>query len=208
MTDQPSESQPVQPNSKSGFIQWLVIALILMTALSLLVVHLPERLKLFLVYAIVYGLVSGGALTTLAIRFGLPVKKTLLLTIIGLTICGQALVLYLSHQRYQEETLKRFQTDQTMFAIDRMFANGEPPDDPKSRQDYEQFRKQVEAAKAERREKEQNLLKISSYLKHRISPVANLTTPWPELFWILELILCCFAAIWASRQVAHPETKS
>jgi len=76
MTDQPSESQSAQTNSKNGFIQWLIVALILMTALSLLAVHLPERLKLLLVYAIVYGLISGGVLTTLAVKFGVPQQET------------------------------------------------------------------------------------------------------------------------------------
>ena len=208
MTDQPSATQPVQSNSKSGFIQWLVISLILMTALSLLAVHLPERLKLLLVYAIVYGLISGGILTTLAVKFGLPTKKTFLLTIIVLIISGQTLVLYLSHQRYQEATLKRFQADQTAIVMERMFATNKPPDEPEAREGYEQMLKQFQAAKAERREKEQNLLKISSYLKHRISPVANLATPWPELFWLLELVLCSLAAIWASRQVTQSEKKS
>lgn len=208
MTDQPSATQPVQSEPKSGFIQWFVISLILMTALSLLAVHLPERLKLLLVYAVVYGLISGGTLTTLAVKFGLPTKKVLLLIIIGLTICGQTLVLYLSHQRYQEATLIRFQADQTAIVMERMFATNKPPDEPEAREGYEQMLKQFQAAKAERREKEQNLLKISSYLKHRISPVANLTTPWPELFWLLELVLCCLAAVWASRQVTQSEKKS
>ncbi|MFK7776781.1 MAG: hypothetical protein QM501_01505 [Gimesia sp.] len=203
MTDQIPEQQSSQPIFNTGFLQWLIVSGILITALSILAVHLPERLKLLLVYAIVYGLISGGVLTTLALKFGLPLKKTIILAIICLIISGQSLVLYLSHQRYQEATLKRFKADQTLFAIDRMFATGEPPEDPKARKEYEQVLKQYQAAKLDRKEKEQNLLLISSYLQHRISSVANLKTPWPQLFWLVELLFCCISAIWASRQVAH-----
>jgi|GEM_PF-2066410 len=207
MTDQPSESQSAQTNSKNGFIQWLIVALILMTALSLLAVHLPERLKLLLVYAIVYGLISGGVLTTLAVKFGVPNSKKLILTIVCLIIFGQSLVLSLSHQRYKEATLKQFKADQTSIVLDRMFSAGEPPEAPEARKQYEQFLDQFQAAKADRREKEQRLLQISSYLQHRLSPVANLKTPWPHLFWFLELVLCCLSAIWASRQVTQAESE-
>lgn len=208
MTDQLSEPQTLSLNFKTGFIQWLIVAGVFTTALSLFAVHLPERLKLLLVYAVVYGLISGGALTTLALKFGLPVKKTIILAIVCLSIFGQSLVLYLSHQRYQEVTLKRFNADLTSLTIDRMFATGEPPDDPESRKEYDQVLKQYQAAKLERREKEQNLLQISSYLQHRISSIANLKTPWPQLFWITELLFCCLSAIWASRQVAHSQSEN
>lgn len=207
MTDQSTGPQH-QPNQKASFIQWLIIATVLITALSLLAVHLPERLKLLLVYAVVYGLISGGVLTTLAIKFGLSVKKTLILVIVCLTILGQSLVLYLSHQRYREMTLKQFKADQTSFAIDRVIATSEPPEDPKARKDYEQVLKQIREAKTERRKREKDLLKISSYLKHRISAIANLKAPWPHLFWFIELILCCLAVIWASRQVVRSDSNN
>ncbi len=88
-----------------------------------------------------------------------------------------------------------------------MFSAGEPPEAPEARKQYEQFLDQFQAAKADRREKEQRLLQISSYLQHRLSPVANLKTPWPHLFWFLELVLCCLSAIWASRQVTQAESE-
>ncbi|MCA9017079.1 MAG: hypothetical protein KDA77_17235 [Planctomycetaceae bacterium] len=208
MPDQPSDSQPAQRHSSAGFVQWLIVSLILITALSLLAVHLPERLKLLLVYSVVFGLISGGVLTTLAIKLGVPVRRTLTLSIVCLTILGQSLILYLSHQRYQEATQRQFQVDQTSIVIDRMLRTGEPPEDPEARKEYEQVVEQFQKAKAERRQKEQQLLEISSYLQHRISPVAHLKSPWPHLFWVLELILCCLSAIWASRQVAKPEPES
>ncbi len=208
MTDQITESQPAQPNSKTGFVQWLLVALVLITALSLLAVHLPERLKLLLVYAVVYGLIAGGALTTLAVKFGVTINKMFILTLVCLIIFGQSLVLYLSHQRYKDATLKQFKADQTSMVIDRMFSTGEPPEDPEARKEYEQVFKQFQAAKTERKETEQRLLQISSYLQHRISPVANLKSPWPHLFWLLELTLCCLAAIWASRQVTQSESET
>lgn len=207
MTDQSSEPQH-HPNQKPIFIQWLIVGTVLMTALSLLAVHLPERLKLLLVYAVVYGLISGGVLTTLAVKFGLPVKKTLVLVIVCLTILGQSLVLYISHQRYKEVTLKRFKADQTSFAIESMFATGEPPEDPQARKEYEQVLKQFHAAKIERRKREKNILKISSYLEHRISSISKLKAPWPQLFWLLEVALCCLAAIWASRQVTQSTSEN
>jgi hypothetical protein len=182
----------------------LIIGLILMTALSLLAVHLPERLKLILVYAVVYGLVAGAMLSTLAVKTGLTVNRSILLTIVILTIAGQGLVLYLSHQRYQAATLRQFKLDQTTLVIDRMFATGEPPEDPQARKEYDQVLEQFQAAKKERQEKKEHLLKISSYLEHRISPVAQLHAPWPLLFWLVELTLCCVAAVWASRQVTQP----
>lgn len=204
MSDPTSEVQSESPGSRSGFLSWLIIGLILMTALSLLAVHLPERLKLILVYAVVYGLVAGAMLSTLAVKTGLTVTRGILLTIVILTIAGQGLVLYLSHQRYQAATLRQFKLDQTTLVIDRMFATGEPPEDPQARKEYDQVLEQFQAAKKERQEKKQHLLKISSYLEHRISPVAQLNAPWPLLFWLVELTLCCVAAVWASRQVTQP----
>ncbi len=203
MTDQIPARQTPESKYKIELIQWLVVSGVLITALSLLAVHLPERLKLLLVYAVVYGLISGGALTTVALKFGLPIKKTIILAIVCFVILGQSLILYLSHQRYQEATLKRFKADKTMFTVDRMFATGTPPEDPQARKEYEQVLKQVQAAKLDRKEKEKNLLLISSYLQHRISAIAKLKTPWPQLFWLTELVLCCFSAIWAGRQVAQ-----
>ncbi|MEQ8851121.1 hypothetical protein [Gimesia sp.] len=206
MSDPTSEVQSESPGSRSGFLSWLIIGLILMTALSLLAVHLPERLKLILVYAVVYGLVAGAMLSTLAVKTGLTVTRGILLTIVILTIAGQGLVLYLSHQRYQAATLRQFKLDQTTLVIDRMFATGEPPEDPQARKEYDQVLEQFQAAKKERQEKKEHLLKISSYLEHRISPVARLNAPWPLLFWLVELTLCCVAAVWASRQVTQPAT--
>ena len=208
MSDQSLESPPAQQQSPAVFMQWLIVSLILITALSLLAVHLPERLKLLLVYAVVYGLISGGALTSLAIKLGVPTKRTFMLSIVCLVLLGQSLVLYLSHQRYREATQQQFKADQTSMMIDRMLRSGEPPDDPEARKDYEQIIEQFEKAKEERRVKEQQLLEMSSYLQHRISPIATLKSPWPHLFWLLELILCCLAAIWASRQVVKPEPES
>lgn len=208
MPDQPSESQSPQRRSTASYVQWIIVSLILITGLSLLAVHLPERLKLLLVYAVVYGLIAGGALTTLAIKLCIPVKRTLTLSIVCLTIFGQSLILYLSHQRYQAATLQEFKADQTSIVIERMLRTGEPPEAPEARKQYDQVVKQIAEAKAERREKEQRLLEISSYLQHRISPIAKLKYPWPHLFWLLELILCCLAVIWASRQVAKPEQKA
>ena len=204
MSDPTSEVQSESPGSRSGFLSWLIIGLVLMTALSLLAVHLPERLKLILVYAVVYGLVAGAMLSTLAVKTGLTVTRGILLTIVILTIAGQGLVLYLSHQRYQAATLRQFKLDQTTLVIDRMFATGEPPEDPQARKEYDQVLEQFQAAKKERQEKKEHLLKISSYLEHRISPVAQLNAPWPLLFWLVELTLCCVAAVWASRQVTQP----
>lgn len=177
-----------------------------MTALSLLAVHLTERLKLILIYTIVYGLISGVVLSSLALKFGLSLKRHLLVLILILTISGQCLVLYLSYQRYQQATRKGFQSDKTTMVIERMFATGEPPEDPQARQEYEKVLQQFEAAKKDRKAKEQRLLELSSYLQHRISPVAQLSAPWPLLFWIFELILCCLAALWACKQVALAHT--
>ncbi|QDT28685.1 hypothetical protein [Gimesia panareensis] len=204
MPDPTSEAQSEPQGSTTGFLSWLLISLVLMTALSLLAVHLPERLKLLLVYAVVYGLIAGGMLATLAVKSGLTVTRSLLSVIVLLTISGQCLVLYLSHQRYQEATQRQFKLDQTALVIDRMFAKGEPPEDPQARKEYDQVLKQFQAAKKERQDKEQRLLKISSYLEHRLSPVARLDAPWPLLFWLLELTLCSAAAVWAGRQVAQP----
>ncbi|HCO26273.1 MAG: hypothetical protein CME31_12215 [Gimesia sp.] len=206
MMDQPAVSQPEPTSSWSGFIQWFCIGLVLIMALSILAVHLPERLKLLLVYSVVYGMIVGAALTTLAFKLGLSLKWSLLVAILCLTVFGQSLVLYLSHQRYKEATLQQFKMDKTSLMLEHTLAKGEPPSDPEARKQHEEFIKQFESAKQERRDKEQQLLEISSYLQHRISPVARLETPWPQLFWFIELILCCVAAIWASLQVPRPES--
>lgn len=204
--DQPAVSQPEPTSAWSGFIQWFCIGLVLITALSILAVHLPERLKLLLVFSVVYGMTAGAVLTTLAFKLGLSVKRSLLVAILCLTVFGQSLVLYLSHQRYKEATLQQFKMDKTSLMLEHTLAKGEPPSDPESRKQHEEFLKQFESAKQERRDKEQQLLAISSYLQHRISPVARLKTPWPQLFWLLELVLCCLAALWASSQVPRPES--
>lgn len=203
MSEPTAAAQTEPQGTRTGFLSWLIISLVLMTALSLLAVHLPERLKLILVYTVVYGLIAGAMLGTLAVKSGLSVTRGLLSIIVLLTISGQCLVLYLSHQRYQAATQRQFKMDQTALVIDRMFATGEPPEDPQLRAEYDRVRKQFEAAKQERQEKEQRLLEISSYLEHRISPVAKLNPPWPLLFWLLELTLCSVAAVWAGRQVAE-----
>lgn len=203
MSEPTAAAQAESQGSRTGFLPWLIISLVLMTALSLLAVHLPERLKLILVYTVVYGLIAGGMLGTLAVKSGLSVTRGLLSVIVLLTISGQCLVLYLSHQRYQAATRQQFKMDQTSLVVDRMFATGEPPEDPELRKDYDQLLEQFQAAKKERQEKEQRLLELSSYLEHRISPVAKLNPPWPLLFWLLELMLCSVAAVWAGRQVAE-----
>ncbi|WP_417391592.1 hypothetical protein [Gimesia sp.] len=203
MTDPSLVSPAATISSKSSFFQWFCIGLVLITALSILAVHLPERLKLLLVFAVVYGLIAGGLLTSLAVKLDVPVKRSLLVSILCLTVFGQSLVLYLSHQRYKEATLQQFKLDKTSLMLNRMM-QGEPPSDPESRKQYDQVLKQFEAAKQERQDKEQQLLAVSSYLQHRISSVARVEAPWPQLFWTIELVLSCLAAIWASIQVSHP----
>ncbi|HAH45768.1 hypothetical protein [Gimesia sp.] len=205
MTDPSLVSPAATISSKSSFFQWFCIGLVLITALSILAVHLPERLKLLLVFAVVYGLIAGGLLTSLAVKLDVPVKRSLLVSILCLTVFGQSLVLYLSHQRYKEATLQQFKLDKTSLMLNRMM-QGEPPTDPESRKQYDQVLKQFEAAKQERQDKEQQLLAVSSYLQHRISSVARVEAPWPQLFWTIELVFSCLAAIWASLQVSHPDS--
>lgn len=207
MSETSPELEPVA-RSRAGFFQWFAISLILITALSLIAVHLPERLKLLLVFAIVYGLIAGGGLTTLAVKMGLSVKRPILISLVCLIIFGQSLTLYLTHQRYKESMQRQFQADQTLLVLERMQRTGAPPEDSEARQQYDQVVQQIDKAKAERKAKEKQLLKISSYLQHRISSITSLGTPWPELFWFCELIGCCFAAIWASRQVAPLPSKT
>ena len=128
--DQSAESQPELTSSWSGFIQSFCIGLVLITALSILAVHLPERLKLLLVFSVVYGMIAGAILTTLAFKLGLSVKRSLLVAILCLTVFGQSLVLYLSHQRYKEATLQQFKMDKTSLMLEHTLAKGEPPADP------------------------------------------------------------------------------
>ncbi|WP_145230118.1 hypothetical protein [Gimesia algae] len=206
MMDQPAVSQPEPTSARSGFIQWFCIGLVLVTALSILAVHLPERLKLLLVFSVVYGLITGAVLTTLAFKLGVSVKRSLLVAILCLTVFGQSLVLYLSHQRYKEAILQQFKMDKTSLMLEYTLTKVEPSSDPESRKQYDLLLAQIQEAKQERQDKEQQLPLISSYMQHRISPIARLETPWPQLFWLLELVLCCLAAVWASLQVSRPDS--
>src|SRR3954462_16028723 len=59
-------------NSFSNIALWLLFAVIGLTALTLVFVHAPERIKLIGLYGVAYGLIAGWGLGLLAAKFHLP----------------------------------------------------------------------------------------------------------------------------------------
>lgn len=173
--------------SWSGFVILLALSVV---AATILFAHAPARIRLIGLFAVAYGAVVGYLAAQFAKRTGLPCSSmAVALTFLAILV-GQIGVAVESYRLAHRETL--FTPEHA--AANAMLSAAEPPENPRSRKLLEDMQATLGRG--------QN---FSNYLGHRVAALGAWTRPWPEIFWVLEMLLASASGVCVLRVTTKVE---
>ena len=164
------------PKERLSLLQWLWVAVFVMTVLALIWAHSPARIRLIGLFSLAFGL-AGGCILGATTRFlEKPVSRNVVLLSFVLIALGEV-----------GWTLESYR-----IRVGQL------------RQDYEQDVPQLitpEFFKQARHEELAKRARFPVYLQQRVAPLVQGATPIPELFWGCEILLGSLAGAWITRHV-------
>ncbi|MEX2287287.1 MAG: hypothetical protein WD648_09375 [Planctomycetaceae bacterium] len=180
------ESRPV---GLANLALWLLFAVVGLTALTLVFVHAPGRIKLIGLYAVVYGLIAGGALGLLARKLRLPSTMRLVVISFLLIAAGEMGIAIESHRVWAAGGWDAFDKSPTgKLAAEVLINPGSPAD--------------LRASLQESLDRQHEEFSFPGYLARRVSPLGAWPAPWPTVAWLAEVVLAAAAGCWAFQKQA------
>ena len=166
---------------------WLMACSVVTTALTLASAHAPPRIRLLGLFSIGFGALIGWLTARLAIRFEARLPRRIVgLTAVVLTIGGLI--------GWMVETYR-----QTRW-----------PDSPKAQlnaqlhdlglQVVEDMARQIKPSAAPTQVDFFATLSFRRFLARRLAQLGDWTSPWPELFWAVEIVLAAGASYWIATR--------
>lgn len=167
--DSPESTGSGKPQDSSlRILQWIAVALVGLTAVTLGAAHAPGRVRLLGLFAVAFGAACGWGLARAALametargRWAGPVMVAVLIASaeIGLTLESWRLYIADRRREYFEDSAKKI---------------------PKPLQ---------EAAMRELRPIFERETRLEAYLLHRVKNLGEWASPWPMVFWLVEVLL-------------------
>ncbi len=165
----------------SSVLSWFCASIIAVTAISIAAAHAPPRIRLIGLFSIVFGLMVGWVVVWLASQLQAePGRRFAVVTAVLLSLCG---LIGSTWQSSRLDELRSMQSGKDALAA-RLI------------KEFEQQDKQPVSDHQRRSE----VTEFQKYLSRRLKNLGNWTTPWPECFWVSELIAAAIAAGWMSYQ--------
>ena len=165
----------------SSVLSWFSASIIAVTALSIAAAHAPPRIRLIGLFSIVFGLMVGWVVVWLASQLQAePGRRFAVVTAVLLSLSG---LIGSTWQSSRLDELRSMQSGKDALAA-RLI------------KEFEQQDKQPVSDHQRRSE----VTEFQKYLSRRLKNLGNWTTPWPECFWVSELIAAAIAAGWMSYQ--------
>lgn len=191
-----SSPHPVGETSWKRNLAWLAAGLLSVGILSLTASFAPTVFKRLLVFYAVFGVACGMVLVWLAAELRPPWKRSLPVWGAGLCLLGGINLGWLSFQHFQKARAEYAAAHPRDAALQSMLENLSK-NDPELKARYEEENRRIHP-------------RFQDFLQHRISPLGDWKTPWPELFWGLELFLasgCCAGTIRLKSPVPQIRTE-
>ena len=208
-------SQSYVPGTATRFASWLAGSLILIAVMAAVAARLPVEAKPLGLYLIGWGALSGWCTGQLALRAGVPFRRTVLVVswiMIAGGLIGGTLESYrikVTPLRLQALKDRAAELQDPLSGPTQTLLSGDnSKDTPEVRAAREQLRtmerRRAEMLQAieERREFD---LQFRGYLSRRVSTLGNWPQPWPTVFWWAEVILGSTLGSWlAWRSISRP----
>ena len=172
----PTGSPPIGP-----FLSWLVAVVLVLSAIGIVAAHVPTRVKLLGLFPVAVGWVMGAASGVFAKTMRLSVTQQIVQAVGVLTLVALA-----------ASAQQAFLLDAASRAVS-----------PREQQMALNFMQQMERDSGG----EFTATPVASaadqfrqYLARRVRQLGAWSSPWPELFWAIELLAGGAAAMWGLRR--------
>lgn len=177
----PTTSTQESPRSIVGYLQWVGLCVVGLTALTLLAAHAPGRIRLLVLFAIVLGALCGWGMSRAAEWLGIAPKSIVATGLAGVLLAAAQVGLTLESWRlYVEDRRKEYFEDTKKGLLK-----------PLHEQVVEKLRPIFERETT-----------FAAYLEHRVKNLGEWESPWPAVFWAVEILLGTAAGIVVFRRAA------
>lgn len=187
-----------RPGTGLRIVQWLVAAGACVAVLSIVAVHLPARIKLIGLFAVVFGGLAGWVVGELAKLNRIHQPVLLLPLSMALIVAGQVGMAWEAHRLRADEVRAKATADPAGAMLSQFLH--QQPETEAERNAYEILRKEFQAAQDQRRQQLAHSTSFASYLAQRTAAL-KFKTPWPQVFWCVEVLLGGLAGVWAVRRI-------
>ncbi len=184
MDDVPSTSAPqsMPGRTPSSPWIWLMASLVATTAVSLAAAHAPPRVRLIGLFSIAFGLLVGWMVVRLAdLSDVCPSRQIVSIAAAILALGG------LVGNTWETSRLDQLRTG-----------------DPAKERMAEQLIEQMKTQPVTGNPIPYDLSKLSAFrwhLSRRIRQLGRWPSPWPEYFWLAELLTASAASVWFSNRL-------
>lgn len=179
-SSEPTGSPPIGP-----FLSWLVAVVLVLSAIGIVAAHVPTRVKLLGLFSVAVGWVMGAASGAFANAMRLSVTPQIVLAIGVLTLVALAA------------------SAQQAFRLDAASRSVSPREQQMALNLMQQMERdsggEFTAAPVASATDE-----FRQYLARRVRQLGAWSSPWPELFWAIELLAGGAAAMWGLRRGVRP----
>ncbi|WP_437185675.1 hypothetical protein SH668x_002789 [Planctomicrobium sp. SH668] len=178
-----AKSESLRPLSRD--LLWVVGSLVAVAVLALTASYVPNVMKRLGVFYFVYGIACGMVMLWLAAELRPAFQRSF--PYIGGVICciGACYLGWLSYQRFVDARAEMVASNPHSAAIESAIESFSK-DNPELQ----------EWAAASKRGKS---LRFVDYLHHRVSSIGDWASPFPELFWICEVLIASIACGWTMQ---------
>jgi len=160
---------------------------------------LPASLKPLGPYAWIWGALAGGALGFAAVQSKVRITTALFVWLgvwLAVGEIGQVLVNY---QRYTQLVRKE---QEKMPRLPGWKQASQLPADPQLSAEDQQAQREFQQALAEMEQRLRDRMSFRTYLARRLSAKSPPSSPWPELFWGLEILGGTLLGVAACRSLS------
>jgi len=194
MMTESTQTPPVISSVKQNIL-WLASGLFSVLILSLTASLAPVVFKRLILFHAIFGAAAGMVLLWLATEIRPSWRKSLPAWGAGLCLLGAINMGWLSYRQFQKARADFAAANPRDAALQSMLEKLSV-NDPEFKARYEEEERRVHP-------------RFQDFLAHRISSLGDWKTPWPEVFWSVEIFLsgfCCAGTIWLKRvQTFKPE---
>jgi hypothetical protein len=174
----PSASQVREPRTWPW--SWLFASLIFTLAISLAAAHAPPRIRLIGLFSVAFGLIVGWSMNRLVEMLNVDSSRRFVEMIVAIFTVGG--LVGSTCEVVRMEIMNRGKSPRDGLAA-RMIEEMETQSKPSERQDSQPTK----------------VMEFRRHLSYRIRQLGDWSSPWPEFFWMAELIAGATASVWISR---------
>jgi len=169
-----TDSPPSGRKTLQANLFWLGGGLLAVLVLSITASFAPPIMKRLIIFYAIYGIASGMVLNWLAEELRPGWTKGLVIWGGILTVVGAVNMGWLSYQHFRKAR-EEFAAANPRDAVLEAHLQRLSEQDEELRIRYEEEKRRTKPL-------------FPDYLAHRISGIADLKTPWPEIFWGIEVL--------------------